>query len=112
MHKYDVHNIKTGDVHKELSFSEVSELTGISRNKVGKYVQKQHVKAGTYVVTYHGVSIADTAQGDMSKYEDKIETKVSSFPPEFIKCFSEEWDNLSIIKLFRSRQEVVNESNY
>lgn len=106
MNKYDVHNIRTKEVQENLSFVEVSELTGIPRNKVGKYVKEQHVKAGTYVVTYHGVSTAETAQGDMSKYEDKIETKVSSFSPEFLKWFTTEWDNLPIVKLLRMRQEM------
>ncbi|WP_312372706.1 hypothetical protein [Lachnoclostridium sp.] len=105
-HKYDVHNMRTGEVNENLSFTEVSVLTGIPRNKVGKYVQAQHVKSGTYIVTYHGVTIEETANGDMSKYDDKTETKVNSYSPEFIKWFTAEWDNLPIVKLFRMRQEV------
>jgi len=87
--------MKTGEVHENLSFIEVSDLTEIPRNKVGKYVQAQHVKSGTYIVTYHGVTIEETANGDMSKYEDKTETKVYSYSPEFRRWFTPKWNEIT-----------------
>ena len=89
---YTVKDLTTGDIHKDLSCSEVSELTGIGKNKIGASVTPGRVCKGRYIITRKDDSM------DPVFIEKKLDRKLSD---ELV----DDWDEICLFLNPRARSE-------
>lgn len=106
VHHYDLHDEHTGNIHIGITAREVVEIAEMGLDLVCKYARTGYLYKGRYRVARHGEKVVE----DFKSNNNNNETGYV-FPTEYRIDFAKRWDNLPIIKFFRSRQEVINETS-
>ena len=103
---YDLYDEHNGNVHTGVDVKVISEITGMRFDIVCKYARTGYLYKSRYRIARHGEKVVE----NFKNIENKNETGYV-FPIEYRVEFAKRWDNLPIIKFFKSRQEVINETS-